>query len=486
MEFKTTSKHKTGENGKEEKKQKPVGMEREYSSASFHTDYQFNPVQKCYTYTDPATFKQTRLRGIVKLLEALFYKSYDFQTCIAADKYNKFKREMLGMDQVKSDTAKIDTFRFEAAAKFGASKTHVKGLEEGKMIDEHVTCLIQNKPIMNEYEFPVDEVAYQLMKTKAGLKVTRKTMKHTHPLAQKFMRCMLEWGYTPECAQPSVGDVELGIATAPDNFWRNQETKGLAMVELKKYNRSYYDLSNDVMKAPYQYYIDPKTKKKIDIRNSLHNQHQLQLGWTFRLCQGSISKATMDQVDEIFIIQLDAGMPLRHDLEPWVLGDERFEKSIPRLEKLMNKLNKQRTIKLKRAMLKKQIQQWKKAAEEAEQQEAKDEKKREKEEKKQQLLLQRQEKKELKERERQVKKREKEMERAAKKAEKERVMKERKEAKAREVEFRKQERLSQKRKASSNKSSSSSKKSQVKKRRKEPSSSDSDNADKNDMIVSVE
>lgn len=335
-------------------------IEEKEEKSEFQSEFTFDPSKKCYIHTNCITGKQTRLRGIVKLLAALFYPSYDFQTCISADKFNKFKRDMLGMDTVKTDTARVDTMKFEPAAKY-ASKT--KGMDEGKLIDDHVTCIIQNKPIETEEQYPVDETTFKLIKS-VGLKITRKSIRRTHPLAQKFMRTMIEWGYTPLAAQVVVGDVDLGIVTAADSIWYNTKTMEKAMVEMKKYHGSYYDLYNDQMRIPYK-----------SINNSPHNQHQLQLGWTRKLYDQTLPNAP---ISECFVVQLDAGPPQRHDLEDWVLEEKAIQKTLPRLDKLMTKLNATRLKKWKKAMIRQKKAKAKKRAEK----QAKEEKKRLKKEQK--------------------------------------------------------------------------------------------------------
>lgn len=421
----------------------------------FNSEFEQAENKQFYLHRNPLNGIETRLRGIVKLQKSLFYASYDYETCVASDKKRKFKNALMGVDTIHQDTCYIDTAKFEAAAKYSVVKFGQRGLNEGQMVDDHVTLMINGEPIIDtQDEYPVDEDAFIMMK-KAGMTVSRTTIRRSHPLSQKFIKFMLSSGYEPLAAQVVVGDNELGIATAIDSVWRKKSTGKIALVELKKYNRNYYCLSNDVMRKPYheterldehgnfifkknQDGSESKELEMDELTNCPLNQHQLQLGWGYKLWNISLGEF---EVSEAFIIQVDGGTPQRYDLQEWAIKNDTWNKALLRMAKLNEKLNIKRAIKLKQAIDEKArheryvsfVNELKLQAVE----EKNEEKKQIAEEKKAKREADKKVLKSIKNKEKEAKKRQRDLQKELKQQERKKIQEDKKEAKRKEMEAKK-------------------------------------------------
>jgi len=463
-----SKKRKLNKNGQElERKREKKQQQDDEPKDQFESEFHQAENKQYFYHENPNTGVKTRLRGIVKIQEALFYPSYDYYTCVANDKQIKFKNTLMGVDTIQTDTFFMDVSKFEAAAKFSVFKYGGRSQEEGIMVDDHITAIIKRKTIHTKEEFPTDEDGFILTKQNK-MKVSRTTWRRCHPLAQKFIKYMLQNDYVPLDAQVPVGDNELGICTAIDSVWRNTLTRGIALVETKKYNRNYYMLSNDTMRAPYHEteLIDEKgnvvyhnrdtkqivsksdpfaTPTMVQLTNSPLNQHQLQMAWGYKLWQTSLGE---HKVSEVFTVQLDGGTPQRFDLRDWALDQDKWDKSLPRLKKLMDKQNAARAIKLEKEMEERERREREKEEREELKQRAIEQKQEGKrqtsEQKKRERDAEKEIKKAIKDREREVKKRQSELTKELKQQERKRAQEEKKEQKRKETEIRKRERQEQK------------------------------------------
>ena len=269
--------------------------------------YDKREFRQCFVYDAGNRTKPIVMKGITRLLAAVSWPDYDYQSCIE-DARSKRRREVaIGLDRPK--------FTLDGKPKREKeAKGAITGYERGELVDRHVRNLIQRKGIQGFPCYKQDKQVFALM-LKAGMQPTRHRLRCAHPLAQEFIKFMLlattnvlpntpthtsnsdgssvipgSGRYLPTAANVPVGNVERGIATGVDNLWCFIYTKFFPitnkrvtcveelMVELTAYEGA-WTLSNAKLKPPYE--NAPMREYSAEGHNDCpYNQKQIQLALT--------------------------------------------------------------------------------------------------------------------------------------------------------------------------------------------------------------
>jgi hypothetical protein len=386
----------------------------------FESDIFYNEKRHCLsTWFDG---RPMTLRGATKILRAVFYPTYNFNDCKAKLMVKKAKLALLGIDIAGSLP------RAEGISSSTMSKIRFahQGLKLGDIVDKAVNAVINNRilPIETAYELEPG-FTIELLES-IGLDVPERTLIHVHPLAQIFMRDMIKQGFKPLRAQVPVGSGEMRMGTLIDSMWIHIKSGFIAIIEMKKFEKFYYESFNGQMRAPYQ-----------DKVNSPHNQHQIFLGWADWMFSETFGR----RADIAIIVRVSLRGIQFYPLEPWVLEGKRLPIGIERLTHMAHiasmaedthaqmhedreRIRAERIAAEKAAIEaeKKRVQDEKKAAREEKKrlrEEAKAERQREKAEEKEEKERMREEVKLERKRQSEVKKQNKEREKRAKARDKE-------------------------------------------------------------------
>lgn len=246
--------------------------------------------------------------GLVETLKDQYYSDYSFEKAREASTQLEQQQQQIFGGSVQRVFGRTDQV-------LGSKKpagVFDSGQKTGRWIDQQLTALIRGnvKFFHRKYEYaPPEWKEFERdVKSWIGANICAESLEalrdsfviqHLHPYTRAVLQFAYDNHFVPVAAQIPVAYAAFRIASAVDMVWRDARGR-LYVVELKKCKDFYYDWFTGKLKEPLQAF-----------RNSVRNQHQLQLCMTFLMFNETYAK---HKADGAFILQVDSDKVRRHEM----------------------------------------------------------------------------------------------------------------------------------------------------------------------------